>query len=78
MTFSFRQFWKIGSIATIVVFAGMDIAAMAGVGVDATLSRYILGVAGAHPVIPLATGIILGHLFWPQPQYDQAELDHDT
>ena len=35
-------------------------------GYDGTISRDILQASYANPIIPLATGIILGHLFWPQ------------
>lgn len=78
MTAKLNRFWKYGSIFAVVVFAGVDVFALATEGVDATFSRYVLAVAHDHPMIPLATGIVLGHLFWPQPKLDQARLDQAT
>ena len=52
--------------------------AMATEGVNATFSRYVLGVSEQYPVIPLAAGVVLGHLFWPQRKHDQVSLDQHT
>lgn len=78
MTFSFRRFWRLSSIFVVGAFIGVDVFAMTTAGVDATFSRYVLGAAQENPVIPLAAGVVLGHLFWPQPKHDQAQLDQDT
>ena len=78
MKFSFKRFWRLGSIFVVVGFVGGDVLAMATEGVDATFSRYVLGVAERYPVIPLITGVVLGHLFWPQRKHDQVSLDQHT
>ncbi|OAI41009.1 hypothetical protein AYO40_00580 [Planctomycetaceae bacterium SCGC AG-212-D15] len=31
-----------------------------------TISAILLDLARKHPILPLLTGIVLGHLFWPQ------------
>lgn len=33
---------------------------------DPTVSSTIWGLARCYPIIVLAVGILLGHLFWPQ------------
>lgn len=58
--------------AWIVVFSvfalGLfDIYAAVRWGYTGTISYDILTVSYSHPVIPLAAGILCGHLFWPQP-----------
>jgi hypothetical protein len=70
MNFSFKRFWRLSSIFVVVGFIGADVFAMATKGLDATFSRYVLGVSEQYPVIPLAAGVVLGHLFWPQRKTD--------
>jgi hypothetical protein len=53
-------------IASVFFYAIYDIAAAMLGGREATISYDVLNAAQAHPVIPLAVGVILGHLFWPQ------------
>ena len=43
-----------------------DISAQCRWGYEGTISRDILQASFANPIIPLAAGIIIGHLFWPQ------------
>ncbi len=50
------------------LLAGWDIFADIKWGYQGTISYDILTAAYDYPVIPLAAGILLGHLFWPQPQ----------
>ena len=66
----FRRFWKFGSAFVVVAFVVVDVLAIATEGVGATFSRYALGVASDHPIVPLAAGIVIGHLFWPQKRSD--------
>lgn len=74
MKFLSERFWRMSSIFVVVGFIGVDVFAMATEGVDATFSRYVLGVAERYPVIPLITGVVLGHLFWPQEKSDPQEV----
>ena len=55
-------------ITAIVLIIGVyDVVAMFGFGVDATISRVLLGGAYVTPAIPFTIGFLMGHLFWPQP-----------
>jgi len=53
-------------IASVFAFILYDIYALEAWGIDATISREILRASFSHPIIPLAAGILMGHLFWPQ------------
>jgi hypothetical protein len=53
-------------IVSIFFFVIYDLIVMAISGREATISYDVLALSHQHPVIPLAVGIILGHLFWPQ------------
>lgn len=37
-------------------------------GVEATISRVVLSWAHEYPVLPFSSGVLCGHLFWPQPK----------
>jgi hypothetical protein len=54
----------LGFIAIAIIY---DIVIYASAGVDATISRVTLQWASDIPIIVLAPGILIGHLFWPQP-----------
>jgi hypothetical protein len=65
----------INSIATVtvwliflavVVVTGYDLFVVTRHGASASISWTILTLARAYPIIPLAVGTLLGHLFWPQ------------
>jgi hypothetical protein len=61
---------------SVVIAAWTLIAVILAVGVvdvylgltpgQATVSQYLSILAGHYPILPLALGLILGHLFWPQ------------
>jgi hypothetical protein len=53
-------------IVSIFFYAVYDVIIFAINGPEATLNQVILNDSRIHPVVPLAVGIILGHLFWPQ------------
>jgi hypothetical protein len=55
-------------IVVVVLTLGVyDIVAYVHGGVQATISRVVLGWAHANPVVAFAVGLLCGHLFWPQP-----------
>jgi hypothetical protein len=56
--------WVVGVVAALII--ALDIVAIVGGGVDATLSRHTVAAASEHPTLPLIVGFVLGHLFWPQ------------
>lgn len=43
-----------------------DMFALWSGGAEATISRVIYATAQEYPVLTLAVGILMGHLFWPQ------------
>lgn len=55
-------------VAALVV-AGWDIYVAVHVGTDAgaTVSELMLAWASRHPIVAFAMGVVVGHLFWPQP-----------
>jgi len=62
----------LGAVLAIVLY---DIAAYSLWGVSATVSRVTLGWASGLPIISLAIGVVIGHLFWPQPAPNKKELE---
>jgi hypothetical protein len=59
-------------IVTLLVWLGWDSYVYFYRGdVEATFSRIIYRTASTMPLIPLAIGILLGHLFWPQTPKDE-------
>lgn len=66
MTLDFNRLWRAGSIAVVFAFVVVDIIAVIRGGVEATFSRFVLGVVQRHPAIPFASGFVCGHLLWPQ------------
>lgn len=61
-----RQSTKAILIFTTVALSLYDVAAVLIGGVDATISRVIVHAASEYPIIAVAAGILIGHLFWPQ------------
>ena len=39
---------------------------------SATISRVVLGWVQAHPALPFAIGVGMGHLCWPQPNLKES------
>lgn len=37
-------------------------------GWEATISYLALSKSRRYPIIPFALGVLVGHLFWPQPE----------
>jgi len=75
-----RSLTKVIVLAVIASASIYDIVIYAVFGVDATISRVLLGWARDIPIVVLPVGVLLGHLFWPQrvlqPGNDAA-LDHE-
>jgi len=44
-----------------------DIAIYSTSGVDATISRVTLSWSSDIPIVLIGIGVLIGHLFWPQP-----------
>jgi hypothetical protein len=57
-----KYFLLFATIITIIY----DIVIINVGGVDATISRVILAWSMAYPILPLAVGIVVGHLWWAQ------------
>lgn len=56
-------------VVAILLTAVYDAVALFTWGVDATISR-VIGVEASFdaPTITFAVGVVMGHLFWPQPR----------
>ena len=70
------KWWRVTryTIVALILIAGVyDVIAYAAGGWSSTISRQLLGGASIAPAIPLALGFILGHIFWPQPPYDNTK-----
>lgn len=61
-----RLITRIFIVVVIIVTAIFDIAIDKSVGVDATISRVLLAASVHSPVILIAFGLLVGHLFWAQ------------
>ena len=55
-----------GLLILLAAIAIADAALAWHFGPDATISRVIVNLSRAYPIIPLLAGVVLGHLFWPQ------------
>jgi hypothetical protein len=53
------------SLAILIVY---DIAIYAAYGAGATISRVTLSWSQDIPIILVGVGVLIGHLFWPQPR----------
>ena len=62
------QIIVLGLVVAVVVY---DIVAYSVWGVGATVSRVTLGWASGLPIIALAIGVVIGHLFWPQKEIEK-------
>ena len=54
-------------IGVTVMAIAYDVVADLEGGVTATISRVLRAAAMDNPIIAVAVGILIGHLFWPQP-----------
>ena len=63
------KYTQIFFLVTLLLIAAYDVIALFAWGVDATISR-VVGVEASFdaPTIPFGVGIVMGHLFWPQPR----------
>ncbi len=55
-------------VTTILAVIVYDVVAYAIGGMPATVSAFVLETSKSWPVIPFASGVVCGHLFWPQVQ----------
>lgn len=53
-------------IAIIAVAIGYDVFAMWRWGYHGTISFDALNAAKNYPIIGVAVGVVIGHIFWPQ------------
>lgn len=53
-------------VATAVVLVSYDVAAEVKGGNAATISQVLYHFAQSEPILAVALGILVGHLFWPQ------------
>lgn len=51
---------------SVILLVAYDVVAVVLGGVEATISRVVLGWSIEYPVVPFGVGIVCGHLFWPQ------------
>jgi len=61
-----RRITQVVVIATTVLWIGWDVVAYLWGGNESTISRVITDASRDWPIIPLLTGIVLGHLFFSQ------------
>jgi hypothetical protein len=57
------RYFMIGSVLAVVLY---DIVAVLLGGVEATISRQVYYASVSWPILPVAVGVLIGHLFWPQ------------
>jgi hypothetical protein len=65
-TSKYKKYTIIMIVANVIIMAGYDVLALTEGGVDATISRVLYHGASDHPIIAVAFGVLVGHLFWPQ------------
>lgn len=61
-----QKFWLYGIVAVAGIIGLLDLVAYVTVGTIGTLSDFVLGLVTAWPILALAVGVVIGHLFWPQ------------
>ena len=64
MTFNWVD---ISMMVGIVVILGFDVWLRNNKGPENTFSARIYAWSIKYPIVPLAAGILMGHLFWPNP-----------
>lgn len=55
-------------LACCAALAAWDLYAYGRGGWPATVSYLVLTRARRHPILAVAVGVLIGHLFWPQPE----------
>jgi hypothetical protein len=68
-----RDITKLIVLATVALLIIYDIAAYAASGVGATISRVTLSWSQDIPIVLIGIGVLIGHLFWPQPRPKKEE-----
>ena len=63
---NWRKATKLLIVLAVVLIIAYDVFAYASGGVEATISRVVLGWSRSNPIIPFGVGVIAGHLFWAQ------------
>jgi hypothetical protein len=63
------RYTKAFFVVSILLVAAYDTVVLLTWGTDATISR-VIGVQASFdsPALPFGAGVIMGHLFWPQPR----------
>lgn len=52
-------------VAAFLIIVGYDVWAVLQGGIDSTISAVVFDFAHQYPIIPFATGVLMGHLYWP-------------
>ena len=66
MTYPAHHDITVGLLVSLTIMVVLfDIYMKLAAGGQATVSRVIYEVSCANPIIPLAAGVLLGHIFWP-------------
>jgi hypothetical protein len=61
------QRWSVILLASTLILVGVyDLIAALFLPPQSTVSVVILDLARKHPILGVAVGIVIGHLFWPQ------------
>jgi hypothetical protein len=60
-------------ICFVVIGIAYDAYTILAHGVDSSISRLVNDWAGEYPIMTFSTGILCGHLFWPQPKPENKE-----
>lgn len=63
---TWRTTTRIGLIVAFLLGCVYDLFAFTAAGNDATISRVLLGWATDYPIVAIAFGVLLGHLFVAQ------------
>lgn len=74
MEMSGQKITQMTVIAIVTLILVYDVFAYAIWGVDATISRVTLAWSRQWPVIPFGTGVVCGHLYWPQISKDDKNI----
>lgn len=60
-----KQITGVFIVAAFLIIVGYDVWAVLNGGIDATISAVVFDFAHQYPIIAFATGVLMGHLFWP-------------
>jgi hypothetical protein len=56
---------RLALLLTLICLLGYDLFAVYRFGYEGTISLVVFTMAKSYPIIPLLTGIVIGHLFFP-------------